>query len=114
MKAVILAAVLGCAAATAQAEPARERVCYSARETREKIAAHGLAEPLRLMRATAGRLQADAVAVKLCLLNQELVYEISLVRRDGRVIRVYLNASNGQSPAARGGHEEAGRAPAGH
>ncbi len=116
MKAVFFAAVLlGLAApAMAAAEPARERVCFSARETREKIAAHALVEPLRLMRATANRLQSEAIAAKLCQLNQELVYEISLLRRDGRVIHVILNASNGQNVAARAGHEEGGRASPGH
>ena len=92
--AVIVAAYLGSIAA-ARAEPKPDRVCFSTPETREKILAHGLIEPFRVMRSAASRSQAEAIGIKLCRWSEELVYEMSLLRRDGRVIHVNVNAKTG-------------------
>jgi uncharacterized membrane protein YkoI len=94
--AVIVAAYLGSSAA-ARAEPEPDRVCFSTAETREKILAHGLFEPFRVMRSAANRSQAEAIGVKLCRWSEELVYEMSLLRRDGRVIHVFIDAKTGQA-----------------
>ncbi|MGA7384543.1 MAG: hypothetical protein WBW81_07600 [Methylocella sp.] len=92
--AVTVAAYLGSSAAV-RAAPEADRVCFSTAETREKILAHGLFEPFRVMRNAASRSQADAIGVKLCRWSEELVYEMSLLRRDGRVIHVFVNAKTG-------------------
>jgi hypothetical protein len=55
---VIVAAYLGSSTA-ARTEPEPDRVCFSTAETREKILAHGLFEPFRVMRNVASRSQAD-------------------------------------------------------
>ncbi len=91
---VIVAAYLG-SSAPAWTEPEPNRVCFSTAETREKILAHGLFEPFRVMRSAASRSQAEAIGVKLCRWSEELVYEMSLLRRDGRVIHVFANAKTG-------------------
>lgn len=83
-------------AASYATEPAMERTCFSAAQTRERISAHKLVEPFRLMKSTANRFQAEAIAVKLCRSGEEFIYEISLLRRDGHVIHAYINAANGQ------------------
>lgn len=49
------------------------------------------------MRNAAGRLQAEALGVKLCSRRDELVYELSLLRHDGRIIRVFIDAKTGQA-----------------
>jgi uncharacterized membrane protein YkoI len=92
----------GSAAASAQSEP--DRVCFSTAETREKILAHGLYEPFRAMRSAASHSQAEAIGVKLCRWNEELVYEMSLLRRDGRVIRVFVDAKTGQVIGSKNEH----------
>ena len=74
-------------------------VCFNAAETREKITQHRLAEPFRALRA--GRLQGEALRAKLCRFKQgEFVYEVSVLRRDGHIVRLYMNAQNGQAIAA--------------
>lgn len=78
------------------AERLPERACLTATQAREKIALHNLTEPFQLMMAMARRFQAEALRVKLCRRKDEFIYEISLLRRDGRVIHVFLKASNGQ------------------
>ena len=92
--AVIAAAYVGSSAA-ARTEPEPDRVCFSTAETREKILAHGLFEPFRAMRSAASRSQAEPIGVKLCRWSEELVYEMSLLRHDGRVIHVFVNAKTG-------------------
>jgi uncharacterized membrane protein YkoI len=92
--AVTATAYLGWGAA--RAEPQPDRVCFSTAESREKIHAQGLLEPFQLMRAAASRLHAEALGVKLCRWHEILVYELSMLRHDGRVIYVFINAQNGQ------------------
>ncbi len=94
--AVIFAAYLGSSTA-ARTEPEPDRVCFSTAETREKILAHGLFEPFHVMRSAASRSQAKAIGVKLCRWSEELVYEMSLLRRDGHAIHVFIDAKTGQA-----------------
>lgn len=88
---------------SAQAEPPRARSCYSTAETREKIAADGLSEPFQTMRNVAVQTQAEAIGAKLCSRSDELVYEISLLRLDGRVIRMFVDAKTGRTVGSGGG-----------
>jgi hypothetical protein len=92
---VFLAACLGVGFA-ARAEPARRHTCYSTAETRDKIVSNELSEPFHVMRNEASRLHAEAIGAKLCRWSEDLVYEISLLRHDGRVIRVFVNAKTSQ------------------
>ena len=73
-----------------------ERACLTASQAREKISEHKLIEPFRVMLAMSRRFKSEAIGVRLCRRKAEFIYEISLLRRDGRVIHVFLKASNGQ------------------
>lgn len=76
--------------------PPHERVCFNPSEARERIVAHGLAELFTALRV--GRLQGEALRAKLCRWKQdEFVYEIAVLRRDGRLVQIYMNARNGQT-----------------
>ena len=83
-----------CAGASAQ--PAQQNQCFSTAETRDKIAAHGLSEPLRSIQKAATHFQAEALAAKLCRRDDAFVYEISLLRRDGKIVRGLYDAKTGQ------------------
>jgi uncharacterized membrane protein YkoI len=96
-----LALNLAAAAPALAAQPAPERECYSAAQTRERITLRKLVEPFRLMANAANRFQAEAIGAKLCRWKEELVYEITLLRRDGRVIHVFTNAASGQMIGAK-------------
>ena len=85
-------------------ESARAHTCFNAAQTRENVTAHRLAEPFRALRV--GRQQGEALRAKLCKWKQdEWVYEISVLRRDGRIVRLYMNAQNGQSVGALDGND---------
>ncbi len=70
--------------------------CFSVAQTRQKIAQHRLAEPFPLMRAESSANQADALSTRLCRNGELFLYEINLLRRDGRVIRVFVDAASGK------------------
>jgi uncharacterized membrane protein YkoI len=80
----------------AQAQPAQQNQCFSTAETRDKIAAHGLSEPLRSIQKAAAHFQAEALGAKLCRRDDAFVYEISLLRRDGKIVRSLYDAKTGQ------------------
>ena len=83
-----------------------EPVCYTAAETRDKIVKQDLFEPFRAIRNAEGRLQAEMIAIKLCRRSEALVYELSLLGRDGRVIRLTIDAKTGQSLGQRNDRKE--------
>lgn len=83
----------------AHREGAHARTCFNAAQTRENVATHRLAEPFRALRV--GGQQGEALRAKLCRWKQDQwIYEISVLRRDGRIVRLYMNAQNGQSVGA--------------
>jgi uncharacterized membrane protein YkoI len=70
--------------------------CYPTAETRHLIADRRLIDPFASMQAASSVAQAEPIAARLCRDHEGLVYEISMLRRDGRVLRIYLDATNGQ------------------
>lgn len=73
-----------------------ERLCLSREESRERIHAERLAEPFGVVRSTAGAMHAEALGAKLCRTNGNLVYEISLLDKNGRVVRATVDAATGR------------------
>ena len=91
--AFFLSGIACCAGAAA--EP-NQRQCFSTVETRNKIAADGLSEPFAAMRHAATHSQAEPIGARLCRWDDDFVYEISLLRRDGRVVRSFIDAKSGE------------------
>lgn len=85
--------------AAAQVEPVH--ACLSPQETRESVAAYQLREPLSLLRDAARETRAEPLKSRLCRWNEQFVYEMSLLRRDGRVLRVFVDAASGTKIPAR-------------
>ncbi|MCI4680536.1 hypothetical protein K9U39_04025 [Rhodoblastus acidophilus] len=84
--------------------PPGPRKCYSPAETRERVASKKLREPFEMMRKASAMTRAEALAGKLCRWNDEDIYVISLLRHDGALIRVFMNAVTGQVVGARKPH----------
>lgn len=79
--------------------PPHGRVCFSQAETRDKIAQRRLTDPVSATRA--GRAEGEALRTRLCRWKQdELVYEVYVLRRDGHIVHLYINAQNGQAVSA--------------
>lgn len=77
------------------------RDCLDPDETREVIAANGLIRPIVALRSAAQQFGAEALGAKLCRWGADFVYEIALLRADGRVVHAFVNASNGDSIGSR-------------
>ena len=73
-----------------------KRVCLSAAETREEIKARRLREPFAVLKHAAQRFKAEALSAKLCRIDDEFVYEIALLHRDGKFFHVHVNATTGK------------------
>ncbi|WP_395666422.1 PepSY domain-containing protein [Methylocella sp.] len=80
----------------AQAARAEPLTCFSPGETRERIRVDGLAEPLAPMRRVAAKLQAEALNARLCRNDDSFVYEISVLTREGKIMRAFIDARSGQ------------------
>jgi hypothetical protein len=84
--------------------PSGPRKCYNPAETRDRVASANLHEPFALMRKASAMTQAEAIAAKLCRWNDQDIYDISLLRRDGMLIHVFLNAATGAVVGALNAH----------
>ena len=99
------AAVLGLAMSCAQARaaeadvrpPAAKPVCLNATETREEVKARHFLEPFAALRYAALQHKAEALSAKLCRSGDEFFYEITLLHRDGRLVRVQVEAGTGKA-----------------
>jgi hypothetical protein len=70
--------------------------CYSIADTRREIAEHKLADPFPSMQAASVMAQAEALSARLCRSGDIFVYEISLLRRDGRIVKTLVDAASGK------------------
>ncbi len=77
--------------------------CFSTAQTREKIAAEKLTDPFAAMHAAKERVKGDALNARLCQKGAAYIYEISLVREDGRVVKALYDAATGQPFSSRKG-----------
>lgn len=102
LAAAATAAALGCSRAEEAAErsaehaPPPRRQCFSTAQTREKIETHKLTDPFACMRAAAQQLSGEALGARLCRLEELLIYEISVLRPDGHIVRVLYDAATGR------------------
>ncbi|MDP2357156.1 MAG: hypothetical protein Q8M31_13995 [Beijerinckiaceae bacterium] len=72
--------------------------CMTPAEARAAIARHKLANPLPALRSAARRAQAEPLRSRLCRMDDRLVYEMTMLRRDGKVVRVFVDAQDARTP----------------
>jgi uncharacterized membrane protein YkoI len=104
--AAAFAAALGSVHAEEAAERMAERApphrqCFSTAQTREKIEAHRLTDPFACMRAAARELGGEALGARLCRTDDFFIYEISVLRPDGRIVRHLVDAATGRPHSGR-------------
>ena len=108
--AVAFCAVGLCAAPAARANESEARVaikraCLPQSETREEVKTRRLLEPFAVLKSAAAQFKAEALSARLCRLGDEFVYEIKLLHRDGRLLRVAMNATTGKLVGVRNARE---------
>jgi uncharacterized membrane protein YkoI len=73
-------------------------VCMTPAEARTAIARHKLANPLPALRSASRRAQAEPLRSRLCRIDERFVYEMTMLRRDGKVVRVFVDAQDARTP----------------
>lgn len=98
-----LASISLASGVVAAQSPPHKRQCLSPTETLSVIAENSLARPRDTLSKAAREAGAEPLGARLCRWDEEFVYEITLLRSDGRVLRVFVDAASGKvvgSPAA--------------
>ncbi len=76
-------------------EPAEPGHCLSRQEQRAKAAARAVVPLSKAVRTARTRAGGDLLGAKLCERNGKLVYLLTLLGRDGKVVRTTVDAGNG-------------------
>jgi hypothetical protein len=92
-------------AAETEIRVALKSSCLPLSETREEIKTRRLLEPYTVLKSAATQFKAEALSAKLCRNGDELVYEIALLHRDGRLVHVVANAATGKLIGVRSARE---------
>ena len=92
---VILAAAALVCVFTHEPSRAAAHSCLTAAESRDAVGSENLAQPGVAQREAVRHAHADPLRSRLCRWNNELIYEITLLRRDGKVLHVFIAARNG-------------------
>jgi hypothetical protein len=77
--------------------PARHGACLTKAEQRAAVVEHraiSLAEAVKVLRAHGKR--AELVRARLCRRDEKLVYVLTLLAHNGKVIRTSVDAANGE------------------
>ncbi len=89
------------AALGAEAVKPAAALCLNPAETREALSQHKFTDPAAALRSAAAVAHADPLRSRLCRLKEDYVYEVTLLRRDGKVMRVFIKAEDGSLVDAR-------------
>ena len=96
-----LCALLSCVAPApghADEKPSEERRtgCLSEAEIREEVSAKRVVPQVTALRAARVAAGGEAVRARLCRGEDGLVYAITALKRDGKVVRVLVDAASGR------------------
>ena len=82
-----------------------KKICLSAAETREEIKEAHLIEPFAALKFASQHFKSEALSAKLCRNEEEFVYEIALLHRDGKFFRAHVSALTGKLVEIKHPHE---------
>jgi hypothetical protein len=94
MTAALIIGATGLPSACRAAE-ARPNACLSPGDTRETLQSQKLVQPYRAMAEASRGTEGESISIKLCRLKAEMVYEVTILRHDGHLVHVLVDASNG-------------------
>ncbi len=72
-----------------------QQTCFSADDTRDQVDKHGLVSLHDVVRSVRGGSRSDLISARLCETNGNLVYMIALLDRNGKLMRMTLDARSG-------------------
>ena len=84
-------------AASAQSAAAALKNCLPPREMQEAVAAKGVVAPASAVMTARRQIPgADVVRASLCRNSDDLVYVISVLQKDGRIVQVTIDGPSGR------------------
>ena len=101
-RAALIAVCLVVAAGTArsqdrpQPEPPQPLACVPPARARELVFAQKLVPPFRIMRQSAVLSGSESIDIQLCWFRGGLVYDVTLLSRDGRLVHRLIAAPTGE------------------
>lgn len=84
------------AAAPAQAAAVKTHGCLTEAEIREEVSAKRVIPQVAALRTARSQVGGEAVRARLCRSDGGLVYSITALKRDGKVVRVFVDAASGR------------------
>jgi uncharacterized membrane protein YkoI len=93
LRALILAGLIVSGAGFTSASA--ETTCFSNEDTRDHVEKHGLIALHDVVRSARGTGQADLISARLCETNGNMVYMIAMLGRDGKLLRLTVDARTG-------------------
>ena len=95
-RAMIIAVFIAASSSPALCREGEARLaCLSPGETRDAIQAQRLMQPFRAMGEVSRTGAGESIGIKLCRFNDLLVYDVMVLRHDGHVVHLLINAANG-------------------
>ena len=76
---------------------AAKQECPSAKESREMVVASHLLEPLQVMKNLTSLSRSEPVSIKLCRWDSVYIYDVTLLHKDGKLLRVFVDAISGKT-----------------
>ena len=95
------AALLVCAPALGAEAGKPARFCLNPKDARDALDKNKFTDPAAALRSAAAVAHADPLRSRLCRWNEDYVYEITLLRRDGKVMQVVIKADDGSLMTSR-------------
>lgn len=92
-----MAAALACVAALIAFPAAAKQECLSAKESREVVVQSHLLEPLQVMKTLTALSRSEPVSIKLCRWDTTYIYDVMLLHKDGKLLRVFVDAVGGKT-----------------
>jgi uncharacterized membrane protein YkoI len=81
--------------ATGLLPAAADQSCFGAEETRQLVIRHELISLNDVVRSARNGGASDLISARLCETNSQLVYMIAMLGRDGRLLRMIVDARTG-------------------
>ena len=73
------------------------QLCMPAREARDIVAQRHVLPPFEVMHSMSVLARAEPLNIRLCRSGENLTYEVVLLHRDGRLLRIFVDAVSGKT-----------------
>lgn len=92
---LVVAAFVAAGLAPAAVAAERHAPCLGEEEARQAMLARKLIAPVRAVEAALRNAPGESIGIRLCREDAAMVYDVMILRHDGRLIHVHVDAASG-------------------